>query len=151
VDGCVNAAVTTSGLPLSTAGGNSGTLTFSAGGSSAAIDIVVQLAFLSASPAAICAAASPGATVTVTAYSTGGGAVSGVALSATPTTTSGTSISVNPTSATTDATGSALFQVIGDATSKGNVVFAATGGGSQSVTVNVGTGSVSPICGGPGP
>ena len=151
VDGCVDAAVTTSGLPLSTAGGNSGTLTFSAGGSSAAIDIVVQLAFLSASPAAICAAASPGATVTVTAYSTAGGAVSGVALSATPTTTSGTSISVNPTSATTDATGSALFQVIGDATSKGNVVFAATGGGSQSVTVNVGTGSVSPICGGPGP
>ena len=148
VNGCVEAAVTTSGLPVTAAGGNSGTLTFSAGGATSTINIIVQLAFLNASPPAVCAKPTPGTSVIVTAYSTAGGPVSGIALSATCTSTVGT-ITVDPTSATTDATGSALFHVVGVATDVGQCVFASAGASLQSVTVNVGPGSVSPVCGGP--
>ena len=146
VNGCVEAAVTTSGLPVTAAGGNSGTLTFSAGGATSTINIIVQLAFLSANPQAVCAAPIPGNSVTVIAYSTAGGPVSGIPLTATCT---GTGISVNPGTATTDATGSALFHVIGVAADVGQCIFASTGATSQSVTVNVGPGTVSPVCGGP--
>ena len=148
VNGCVDAAVTTSGLPLSSDGGNSGTLTFFAGGASSSVDIVVQLAFLSAAPPQVCATAAPGSLVTVTAYTSGGGAASGVALSAS---CSGTGITVDPASATTGSSGSAPFHIIGDSASTGQCVFSAGDGGSQSVTVDVGPGSVSPSGCGPAP
>lgn len=142
LDGCVTGQVKTTGLPVTAAGGNSGQIVFTgAGATSEPIDLVVQLAFLSVAPPQVCAAAAPGSAVVVTAHSTGGGAVSGVALTGSCT---GTGITLDTTSGTTDASGSALFHVIGDSTNTGQCVFASTDTASQSVTVSVRPDTVSP-------
>ncbi len=137
LDGCVNASVMTSGLPLSATGANSGTLTFNAGGQSASIDIVVQLAFLSASPPSVCSSQTP-QPVSIVAYSTGGAPIAGVSIDA-----SCTGATASPASAVTGPGGSAAFTIVtANGTDAGTCTFTATG---TSQTVNV------TVTSGPGP
>jgi len=140
-DGCVVANVTTQGVPASTdSSGVAGTVTFGVGDATASVDIVVQLAFLSAAPTVLC----PGSTVAVTAFTTTGDPAPGVDISATCT----SGFTPNPASATTGSNGVALFQIQGDAaTANGQCTFSA--GDNLSVAVTVGfPGGPSPPCGG---
>jgi hypothetical protein len=148
-DGCVDAVAVTSGLPLSTDGGNSGTLTFNAGGATASIDIVVQLAFISASPTRVCASNAPGSLVYITAYAAGGGVASGVGIDGSCQGDGASSITLTPGSSTTGPDGTALFHVSSDdpPNTTGQCTFTATGS-SQSVVVTVSPNAASPAgCG----
>lgn len=114
LNGCVNAAVTSSGLPISAAGGNSGTLTFSAGGASAVVDILVQLAPLQASQTCVPVNTDPQTSaITISALAIGGAPVSGIVISAACTATGGNSaaLTITPASGTTAANGSVTFSV----------------------------------------
>jgi len=149
LDGCVDAAVTSSGLPVSaggTDGANSGTLTFSAGGANAVVDIVVQLASLQASTTCVAVTADPQTSlIAIKALATGGAPAPGVAIGAACTASGGTgaAIAVTPTSATTGADGKATFSATatgfgGTTPGSGQCVFTATGDSAQSVTVKFG-------------
>lgn len=83
-DGCAIANVVTSGLTASTPTAPSGVLTFSLGGLTADVDIIVNLATLQVSPSSV-QVPSGGITrtITITARDTGGNAVSGVAVTGT--------------------------------------------------------------------
>jgi hypothetical protein len=148
-DGCVDASVTTSGVPASTAAdGVAGKVLFAAGDATAHVDIVVQLAFLSAAPTQVCAPATgAGASISVTAYSTSGDPVAGVVIGAT---CSPATIVATPSSATTGSNGSAVFHVVAPATVSGTCTFATTGTAARTVSVLVGGASssgFSPPCG----
>jgi len=134
-DGCAVASVTTSGVPPAPSGATAGTLTFSVGGATAEVDIVVALAFLQASPTQVC----PGGRVNITAISTTGAPASGVSISGCSDAT--------PASAITGASGTAGFQINADAAA-GQCVFTADSFG-LSVAVTVGGVNTSPPCGPP--
>jgi hypothetical protein len=143
-NGCVDATVVTSGVPASTSdGGIAGSIDFSAAGQTATVNIVVQLAFLSASPTVVC----PGSNVSITALTTDGSPAANVPITATCT----TGFTPNPASSVTGPNGSAVFQIgAPDATANGTCTFS-TGDGGLSVTVTVGfPGGPSPPCGGGG-
>jgi hypothetical protein len=165
LNGCVDADVKTQGLSVSAANGNSGTLTFNAGGATATVDIVVQLATLQASQTCVPVTKDPQTSaVTIKALAVGGAPASGVAINAQCTATGGgsggtggtsASLTATPSSATTGSDGTASFSVTatgftGATPGTGQCVFAATGGGTQSVTVKFGGtpgGGPSPIGG----
>lgn len=123
-DGCVDAVVQSSGVPATAADGTSGQITFSVGGATAEVDIVVQLSFLSAGGEyRRCAAGNvPTVDVAVRAFATDGSAAAGVAIAATC--TGGT---VTPASATTDANGTAEFSITGPADTTASCTFSAQG------------------------
>lgn len=129
VGGCVDAVAVASGLPVSSAGGNSGTLTFSAGGGTVTIDIVFQIASLSVFPTSVCAVDVTGAPVTVTALSASGTGVSGVAVDGTCT----AGITLSPPSAVTGPNGSTVFNIIGASASMGTCTFTAQGTSAQAI------------------
>ncbi len=133
-DGCVNASVTTSGVPPG-ADGIAGTLVFGVGGATAEVDIIVELAFLQASPRQVC----PGGLVNITAISSTGGPASGVPITGCGSTT--------PASAVTGQTGTASFRINEDAP-EGECTFSADGFG-LSVSVQVGGVETSPPCADP--
>jgi len=165
LDGCVEAAVTTQGVPVSASGGKSGTLTFNAGGAEAEVDIIVELASLQASQTCVPVTTDPQTSaVTIKALAVGGAPASGVAVGATCTVSGGggtgggtaPTLTATPSSATTGADGTAAFSITatGFTTTtppgSGQCVFSATGGGAQSVTVKFGgtqSGGPSPIGG----
>jgi hypothetical protein len=147
LNGCVNAVVTTSGVPISAAGGNSGTLTFNAGSATATVDIVVQLASLQASQTCVAVNKDPQtSTITIAALSTGGTTIPGVAISAACTASGGNAaaLTATPANATTGANGSATFSITATGfpgaspPGTGQCVFTSAGGTSQSVTVTFG-------------
>ncbi|MEP7097881.1 MAG: hypothetical protein ABI748_09490, partial [Dokdonella sp.] len=144
VNGCATGSVVTAGLPVTTTGGNSGQIVFTgAGATSMPIDIIVQLAALQASPSAVSVTCKGSQTTSISILATGpdGSALPGVVIGAACTATGGT-LTPNPTTATTDATGNAVFSVIaagfiGAAPpyGSGQCVFTATGDTTRSVTV----------------
>lgn len=142
-DGCTDASVTTSGVPASASDdGVAGSITFSVGGATAEVDIVVQLAFLSASPQAIC----PGGNVSITAITSSGQPAPNVPIAA----TCSDGLTPAPASALTGQNGSAVFQINGaEDAPPGTCTFSA-GDGSISVVVQVGGEGPSPPCGGGG-
>jgi hypothetical protein len=141
-DGCTNASVTTSGVPASTsADGVAGSITFSVGDATAEVDIVVQLAFLSAAPQAVC----PGGHVSISAITSGGQPAPNVPISA----TCSEGLTPTPATALTGQNGAAVFQIDGEDAAAGTCTFSA-GDGSISVTVQVGGEGPSPPCGGGG-
>jgi hypothetical protein len=144
-DGCAVATVKTSNLPAAGDGGNSGTLSFSSAGATADVEILVQVSFLSASKASVCAAAPDGADVNVTAYSDSSNAIGGVAIGASCT----NGATVDPGSSTTSTSGSATFHLVGPDAGDGTCTFTASGARSTQVFVR-GTGDgLSPPCSAP--
>jgi hypothetical protein len=146
-DGCVDATVTTNGVPASgSEGGVAGTLTFGVGEASTSVDIVVQLAFLSAPAGPICLGTA-GTNVLVTAYTTSGDPAAGVPITA----TCDGGFTATPGTATTGATGSANFLIVpSDPEAIGTCTFSA--GENLSVSTIVGgpdSTGFSPPCGGP--
>ncbi|MEP7041644.1 MAG: hypothetical protein ABI843_01190 [Dokdonella sp.] len=147
-DGCSTGTVVTSGLPVSAAGGSSGTLNLSAAGQTTSIDIIVQIASLQASPNHVSITCSGSVTqnVTVRALAADGTPIAGAAISATCTASggSGATLTPNPASATTDPNGRAIFAITaagfvsddGTSLGTGSCVFASTADASRSVTVN---------------
>ncbi|MET0232292.1 MAG: hypothetical protein ABW186_15285 [Rhodanobacteraceae bacterium] len=131
-DGCVNASVTTSGLPPGPDGGVAGQIVFSAGDATATVDIIVELAFLQASPRNVC----PGGVVNISAISSTGAPASGVTIS---------SSCATPSTATTGQNGVAAFRVSAG-TAAGACEFTADDFG-LSVSVQVGDANTSPPCG----
>ena len=134
-DGCTVASVTTSGVPPGAENGVAGTLTLSAGSVTTEIDIIVELAFLQASPRQVC----PGSLVNISAISSTGGPASGVAISA--------CTSATPASAVTGQNGGATFRINADA-AEGECTFTADDFG-LSVSVQIGGIETSPPCGPP--
>lgn len=134
-DGCAVASVTTSGVPPAPSGTTAGTLTFSVGGATAEVDIVVELAFLQASPRQVC----PGGRVNITAISTTGEPASGVTITGCSDAT--------PASAVTGQSGTASFQINADAAA-GQCVFSADSFGLE-VAISIGGIDTSPPCGPP--
>jgi hypothetical protein len=152
-NGCVDVAVTTSGVPISDGtSGNSGTLTFNAGGATAVVNVVVQLASLQSSVGTCVQVPVPTGNkttaISILATSAGvppgpvpgvdvGAACAGGGGSGTGTGGGGT-LTVTPTSATTGSNGVASFSVVAagfTSTTSLQCVFTATNGNSQSVTV----------------
>lgn len=100
-NGCVIATVVTSGLTASTAEAPSGVLTFSLGGISADVDIIVNLAALQVSPNLVVVGIDPPATafnIQIGAVDTFGNPIPGVAITG-ACTVSGTA-AINPSSFT---------------------------------------------------
>jgi len=143
-DGCADAVVTTSGMPVSTAAAASGTITFTAGGATADVEIVVQLAFLSSGGVGrVCTNSTPSSVVTVKAFTTTGTPAAGVAIAATC--SGGTA---NPANATTGANGAASFTITGTADTTATCTFTAEGVAPLSVSVAIpGADDFSPPCG----
>ena len=113
-NGCAVANVVTSGLTASTQDASSGTLTFSLGGLSTSVDIIVNLAALQVSPSSITVpAAGISRTITITARDTGGNAISGVAISGTCTASGGAGATIAPAtfSGVTGPTGTTTHNV----------------------------------------
>ena len=146
VDGCATASVTTSGLPVTTGSGSSGTVTFTgAGATSDPVPFVVQIASLQATPNAIpvnCQGAYS-ELVQIKALSASNSPLAGATINAVCT---GSGLSVTPASATTNAGGTATFSIkatnFADPPQLGSCTFSATSG--QSVTVSVFGASTSP-------
>lgn len=147
-DGCVDAIVQTSGMPVSTADSASGQVVFSVGGASASVDIVVQLAFLSnGGVGGICASGTPQASATIRAYTTDGSPAVGATISA-----SCSGVSVDPASAQTGANGAATFKLTGDAGATGTCTFTAGDVAPLTVSVRIpGGDDFSPPCTPPSP
>jgi hypothetical protein len=141
-DGCATASVTTSGLSPAGEGGSSGTLTFSGAGATASVDILVQVGFLSASPANVCA--STPANITITSYSSGQSPTPLPDVAVTAACDAG--ITITPTSATTGSNGSAVFEVVAEDDVDAQCVFSAAGARSVTVGVAGSGGSISPAC-----
>lgn len=147
-DGCVDAVVQTSGLPVSTTDSASGQVVFSVGGASASIDIVVQLAFLSnAGVSAICVNGAPQASATIRAYTTDGSPAVGATISA-----ACNGVSVDPASAQTGANGAASFKLTGEPGAAGTCTFTAGDVAPLNVSVRIPDGDdFSPPCSPPSP
>jgi hypothetical protein len=134
-DGCVDGNVVTSGLPISSADGNSGQIVFTGAGASTTIDIVVQLAALQASPNSLAVTCLPfSAPVAIRAIDQGGAPVPNVTVTGTCT----TGITVTPGSSTTGSDGVASFavQVSAALSADGQCTFTAAGT-TRSVVVPV--------------
>ncbi len=113
-NGCAIANVVTSGLTASTATVPSGKLTFSLGGLTTSVDIIVSLATLQVSPSLIIVpAAGITRTITITARDTGGNVISGVGISGTCTASGGAGATIAPPtfSGATGSTGSTTHTV----------------------------------------
>jgi hypothetical protein len=167
VDGCATGEVVTSGLPVSSAGGNSGSIVFTgAGATSDPVDIVVQISALQASPGAVNVSCTTSQTTSVyiTALGPDGSPLPGVGINATCTASggAGATLTPNPATQTTDSGGTAIFAVTASgfvsATTPttygtGQCTFAAVGDTSRSVTVNFrgvpSSTSPPPACAGP--
>src|SRR5690606_27910344 len=81
-NGCVDATVVTSGMPASTGGDAAGSVTFSVGGATATVDIIVELAFITyVGPNPICLGDS-GRSLTVRAFTTTGDPAPGITITA---------------------------------------------------------------------
>lgn len=150
-DGCSTGVVKTSGLPATVGAGDSGSLVFMAAGATAEVKIKNEVAFLQASPSPVCSAdgdsgppvVSPSpATITVTAFTTGGSPASGVAISASC--DGGTTIT--PGSATTGPSGTATFQAVAPDGVTSTCTYTSPGGMSTFSTVKGSGGSFSPPC-----
>jgi len=163
LDGCTVGTVVTSGVPASTADGNSGTLNLSAAGQTTSIDIVVQIATLQVSPNSVFVpAAGVTKSITVTALTANGTPVPGTLITGTCTASGGDSaaIALTPGSATTNGSGSAVFSAAAsgfvaqgtDPTAgSGQCVFSTEGSASATVTFSgtITCGDFSPpTCGG---
>ncbi len=147
-DGCSTGTVVTSGLPVTAAGGSSGTLNLSAAGQTTTVDIVVQIASLQASPNSVTITCSGSVTksVTVRALAADGTPIAGAAIAATCTASggSGATLTPNPASGTTDANGRAVFAITangfvsddGTTFGSGSCVFASTADATRTATVN---------------
>ena len=113
-NGCAVAHVVTSGLTASTETAASGTLTFSLGGLTTSVDIIVNLATLQVSPSSIIVPeAGLTRTITITARDTGGSAISGVAITGTCSASGGAGATIAPAAFTgvTGPTGSTTHTV----------------------------------------
>ncbi|MEO5561249.1 MAG: hypothetical protein ABIO49_15010, partial [Dokdonella sp.] len=135
IDGCVQAAVTTTGLPLTATGpdADSGTLTFNAGGMSATVHFVVQLAFISnAGVGSVCSSGTPTAVANIKAFTTGGDPAVGVSISA-----ACTGVTVTPASSITGSNGIAQFTLTGAVGATGTCTFTATGVAPITVSVKI--------------
>lgn len=123
-DGCVDAIVTSSGVPAAASGSVSGQVVFSVGGATAKVDIVVQVSFLSlAGQYRRCAAGNtPVVDLSIRAFATDGSAAGGVMIAAT---CSGATAS--PASVTTDASGVAEFTITGPADTTASCTFTTQG------------------------
>ncbi|HEU4663750.1 MAG TPA: hypothetical protein VFS55_06950, partial [Dokdonella sp.] len=144
-DGCVDATVVTSGMPVSTSADSpSGQITFSVGGATADVDIVVQLAFISnGGVGRVCTNSTPGARATIKAFTTTGDPAVGVQIAA-----SCSGLTVDPATATTGANGSAVFNITGTPDSSGTCTFTAEGVAPLVVQVTIpGADDFSPPCG----
>ncbi len=96
-NGCAIATVVTSGLTASTSTTPSGELTFSLGGLTTSVDIIVNLATLQVSPSSVIVPeAGVTRTITITARDTGGGVVSGVAITGTCSASGGAGATLAP-------------------------------------------------------
>ncbi|HOX70486.1 MAG TPA: hypothetical protein PK001_01980 [Dokdonella sp.] len=96
-NGCAIAHVVTSGLTASTETEASGTLTFSLGGLTTSVNIIVNLATLQVAPSAITVpAAGITRTITITARDTGGSAIPGVAITGACTASGGAGATIAP-------------------------------------------------------
>ena len=150
LDGCTVGSVTTSGLPVSAADGNSGQVVFSgAGATSDPVDFIVQISALQASPSSVginCTGDLP-TTIAVRALGPDGSALPGVEISATCSASGGdgAALAIDPSSATTGANGSATFVVTASgfvstddppSLGTGQCTFTSAGDSSRSVTVN---------------
>lgn len=156
-NGCAIAEVSTSGLGASPADGNSGVLTFNSAGATAAVDILVDVAFLSGSGELCGTDGDPGdpgtvpptpatpanpAQIVITAYSNAGVPVSGVNITA----TCDGGVTITPGSAITNGAGRANFQAIAPDAAQGTCTFTSDNGRSVSVGVQGSGGSFSPTC-----
>lgn len=142
-NGCVTAVVKTSGMPVSTGDSSSGKIIFSVGDATATVDIVVQLAMLSANGTAeYCGGGTPQVVVGVKAFTVDGSAASGVAVAAAC--TGGTA---TPATATTGANGAAEFSVTGTAGATAVCTFTAGDVAPLTVSVHIpGADDFSPPC-----
>jgi hypothetical protein len=139
VDGCATGTVVTSGLPVTGAGGDSGSVVFTgAGATSDPVTFVVAIAALQANPNAIpvnCQGEYT-ATVAIRALSAGGTPLAGATINAV---CSGSGLAVDPSSNTTNASGTATFSItatdFADPPQIGDCTFSSADG--QSVTVRV--------------
>jgi len=148
-DGCTVGTVVTSGLPVTSAGGNSGQVVFSgAGATSDPVDFIVQISALQASPNSVLinCTGSRDVPITVKAVGPDGSGLPGVDITATCTASGGdgASLTANPPTGTTNNGGTAGFIITADgfigsgtppAVGTGQCVFAAAGDTSRSVTV----------------
>ncbi len=148
-DGCTVGTVVTSGLPVTSGGGNSGQVVFSgAGATSDPVDFIVQISALQASPNSVLinCAGSRDVPITVKAVGPDGSGLPGVDITATCTASGGdgATLTANPPTSTTNNGGTAGFIVTADgfigagtppAVGTGQCVFAAAGDTSRSVTV----------------
>lgn len=131
-NGCALANVVTSGLTASTDAEPSGTLTFSVGGLSASVDIIVNLATLQVAPSSVTVPTlGITRTITITARDTGGGVVSGVAITGVCTASGGAGATLTPAafSGVTGATGTTTHVVTAS-----NFVIPSTGPGVPPVS-----------------
>ena len=145
-DGCAVATVLTSGMPVSTSPDSpSGSITFSVGGATAEVDIVVQLAFISnGGIGGVCAGGTPSARATIRAFTTDGSPAVGVAIAA-----SCDGLTVSPSSATTGTNGAATFTITGAPDATGTCTFTAEGVAPITANVQIpGAEDFSPPCGG---
>lgn len=150
LDGCATASVTTSGLPVTSGTGDSGTVTFSgAGATSDPVPFVVQIASLQASPNAIPVNCQGDYTTTVQikALSASNSPLAGATINAT---CSGNGLSVDPASATTGGSGTASFSItatdFADPPQTGTCTFTADNGRSVQVRVFGAATSPAPVC-----
>lgn len=147
-DGCSTGTVVTSGVPVTAAGGTSGTLNLSAAGQTTSVDIIVQIASLQASPNNVTITCSGSVTqnVTVRALAADGTPIAGAQIAATCTASGGSGAALTPTPATgtTDANGRATFAIAasgfvsddGTQFGSGTCTFASTADSTRTVTVN---------------
>lgn len=149
-DGCATASVTTSGLPVTSGDGDSGSVTFSgAGATSDPVPFVVQIASLQASPNAIPVNCQGeySTTVQIKALSASNSPLGGATINAS---CSGNGLSVDPASATTGASGTASFTItatdFADPPQNGTCTFTADNGRSVTVRVFGASTSPAPVC-----
>jgi len=142
-DGCVDATVKTSGMPVSTGDSGSGKIVFNVGDATASVDIVVQLAFLSnGGSAQYCGGTTPQTVVAVKAFTTDGSPAAGVSIAA-----ACDGLTANPATGTTDSKGTATFSITGAPNATGTCTFTAGDVAPLSVAVQVpGPDDFSPPC-----
>lgn len=133
-NGCVDAAVVTSGLPVSaSASSPSGTIVFSVGSANASVNIVVQLAFISnAGVGSVCSSGTPTAVANIKAFTTGGDPAAGVSITA-----ACTGVTVTPGTSITGSNGIAQFSLTGAVGATGSCTFTATGVAPITVAVKI--------------
>lgn len=143
-NGCVDAVVQTSGVPASSGTGGSGKVTFSVGGASASVDIVVQLSFISVGGSSVvCVNHARQIDIGIRAFDTEGNPAAGVTVSA-----ACSGVTANPATAMTGPGGTAaMFSLTGPAGTSGSCTFTAPGVAALTVPVAIPDASVpSPPC-----